>query len=60
MLMKVYKVFDKIIETLTEMNLIDNAVYISRVGADDEKIFNNIRDIKEEDLNYFSMVIVRK
>ena len=59
-LMKVYKVFDKIIETLTEMNLIDNAVYISRVGADDEKIFNNIRDIEEKDLNYFSMIIVRR
>jgi precorrin-2 methylase len=42
------------------MNLLDNAVYIARAGMEDEKIFKNIRDVKEKDLNYFSMVIVKK
>jgi len=27
---------------------------------EDEKIFKNIRDAKKEDLNYFSMIIVKK
>lgn len=59
-LMKVHRVFDKILNMLDDMKLTDNAVYISRAGMEDEKIFKNIRDIKEPDLNYFSMVIVKK
>ncbi|MBI5049475.1 MAG: precorrin-2 C(20)-methyltransferase [Nitrospirae bacterium] len=59
-LMKVHKVFDNILKTLNEMNLLNNAVYVLKTGMEDEKIFNNIRDVKEQDLNYFSMVIVKK
>jgi precorrin-2/cobalt-factor-2 C20-methyltransferase len=59
-LMKVHRVFDKVLKILDGMNLTDNAVYISRAGMDDEKIFKNIRDIKESDLNYFSVVIIKK
>lgn len=59
-LMKVHKVFNEIRKTLNEMNLLDNAVYITQAGMKDEKIFKNIRDVKEKDLNYFSMVIVKK
>ena len=42
------------------MNIVNKAVCVSRVGMEDEKIFTDIRDIKQEELNYFSMVIVRK
>ncbi|NCO82988.1 MAG: precorrin-2 C(20)-methyltransferase [Nitrospirae bacterium CG_4_10_14_3_um_filter_44_29] len=59
-LMKVNKVFEQIMQTLAEMNLMDSAIYISRAGMEDEKIFKNIRDAKKEDLNYFSMIIVKK
>lgn len=59
-LMKVHRVFDKVLTILNEMNITNNAVYISRAGMDDEKIFRNIKDIKETDLDYFSMVIVKK
>lgn len=59
-LMKVNKVFENIMHTLNEMNLINKAVYISKVGMEDEKIFSNIRDVKKEDINYFSMVIIKK
>jgi precorrin-2/cobalt-factor-2 C20-methyltransferase len=59
-LMKVHRVFDKVLKILDGMNLTDNAVYISRAGMADEKIFKNIRDIKEGDLNYFSVVIIKK
>ncbi len=59
-LMKVHRVFDKILKTLEEMNLLNNSIYISRAGMKDERIFKDLRDMKEEDLNYFSMVIIRK
>jgi precorrin-2/cobalt-factor-2 C20-methyltransferase len=59
-LMKVNKVFNEILSLLSEMNLVENATCISRAGMEDEKVFKNIEEIKQEELNYFSMVIVRK
>jgi precorrin-2/cobalt-factor-2 C20-methyltransferase len=59
-LMKVHRVFEKLLNALTEMNLIDNAIYISKAGMEDERIFANIRDVKEKDLNYLSVVLVKK
>jgi precorrin-2/cobalt-factor-2 C20-methyltransferase len=59
-LMKVNKVFEDIMNTLTEMNLMNNAIYISRAGMEGEKIFKDIKDVKEGDLDYFSMIIVKK
>jgi precorrin-2/cobalt-factor-2 C20-methyltransferase len=59
-LMKVHRVFDKVLKILDELHLTANAVYVSRAGMEDEKIAKDITALKEEDLNYFSMVIVRK
>ncbi len=59
-LMKVHRVFGNVAKILSETGLTDNAVYISRAGMDDERIFRNIRDIKESDLNYFSLMIIKK
>ncbi len=58
-LMKVNKVFDSIRKILESKQLLDKAVYISRAGMDDERIFKDIRDVGEGDLNYFSMVVVK-
>lgn len=59
-LMKVHRVFDNVLNILNEMNLTNNAVYISRAGMEDEKIFKNIRSVKKDDLDYFSMIIIKK
>ncbi|GBE03291.1 MAG TPA: precorrin-2 C(20)-methyltransferase [Nitrospirae bacterium] len=59
-LMKVNKVFNEILEILSGMGLVENAKCISKVGMKDEKIFEDIREIKEEELNYFSIVILKK
>ena len=59
-LMKVHRVFDKVMGVLRDMNLLDNAVYISKAGMEDERIFRKIGEVKEDDLNYFSMIIVKK
>jgi precorrin-2/cobalt-factor-2 C20-methyltransferase len=59
-LMKVHKVYGKVLNILDEIGLTRNAVYVSRSGMDDEKIFKDIRKIKEGDLNYFSVMIIKK
>jgi precorrin-2/cobalt-factor-2 C20-methyltransferase len=59
-LMKVHRVFGKVLSILDDLRLTSGAVCISRAGMEDEKIFTDIRAMKEEDMNYFSMVIVRK
>jgi len=59
-LMKVNKVFNEVLGLLDGMGLVENARCISKVGMKDEKIFEDIREIKQEELNYFSMVIVKK
>jgi precorrin-2/cobalt-factor-2 C20-methyltransferase len=59
-LMKVHRVFGRILRILDDLQLTPHAVCVSRAGMEDEKIFTDIRAIKEEDMNYFSMVIVRK
>jgi precorrin-2/cobalt-factor-2 C20-methyltransferase len=59
-LMKVHKVLEKVIRTLDDMHLTSHAVYVSRAGMEDEMIVRDIKALKEEDMNYFSMVIVRK
>ena len=59
-LMKVHRVFSTLFDTLEKMVLVDRAVYVSEAGMPGERIIRNLRDVKEQDLNYFSMVIVRK
>lgn len=59
-LMKVNKVFDAVKETLVQMHLAAQAVYVARAGMDDERIVKDITRVRNEDLNYFSLVIVRK
>jgi precorrin-2/cobalt-factor-2 C20-methyltransferase len=59
-LMKVNKVFDAVRETLIRMNLAKHAVYVARTGMPDERVYRDITRIRNEDLDYFSLVIVRK
>ncbi len=59
-LMKVNKVFGTVRDTLTKMDLAAKAVYVARAGMDDERIYKDIGQVQEKDLNYFSLVIVRK
>ncbi len=59
-LMKVNKVFDTVRDTLVKMKLAAGAVYVARAGMDDERIVKDITRVSDEDLNYFSLMIVRK
>lgn len=59
-LMKVYRVFDKIVELIKKMDLLGNAVYVKRAGMEEEKIFKDITKITKDDLDYFSLIIITK
>jgi precorrin-2/cobalt-factor-2 C20-methyltransferase len=59
-LMKVYKVFDRIVATLADLDLLGQAVYVSRLGMADELVSTDLAGLKMRDLDYFSLVIVKK
>jgi len=59
-LMKVYKVFDKIMRYLADAGLIEGAIYVSKAGMREEAVIRRLGDVKKEDLSYFSLIIVRR
>ncbi len=59
-LMKVNRVFDDVLAVLKEMGLKDKSVFISRCGTEDERIIRDIETLKGKELDYLSMIIVRK
>ena len=59
-LMKVYKNFYEIAETLDNHEMSNKAILVSRCGLPDEKIIYNINEHKHEHLNYLSTIITRK
>ncbi len=59
-LMKVSKVFGAVRDILVRMGLAAGATYIVRAGMDDERIERDILKVRDEDLSYFSLLIVRK
>jgi len=59
-LMKVSKVFGAVRDLLIKMGLAAGATYVVRAGMEDERIERDILKVRDEDLSYFSLVIVRK
>ena len=59
-LMKVNRVFDDVLAVLEEMGLKDKSVFISRCGTAEQRIVWNLDLLKGKELDYLSMVIVRK
>jgi precorrin-2/cobalt-factor-2 C20-methyltransferase len=59
-LMKVNRIFDRLVETLESMGLIDRAVLVSRAGWPEERVVFDLKSLKGEKLDYFSTIIVKK
>jgi len=59
-LMKVYKNFGEIANTLTAENMAKQAVMVSRVGLPDEKRIDDIEAHKDEKVNYLSTILTRR
>lgn len=58
-LMKVYRVMDRICNLLREAGLLGNAIYVEKAGMHDQRIITDLSVIPE-DPHYFSTIIVRK
>ncbi len=58
-LMKVHRVIDNLIALLSELNLLDKATLVERVGMADERILTDLA-VLDGQVHYFSTIIVRK
>lgn len=59
-IMKVYKNFSEIIRLLEEYHLLENAVLVSRIGLDGERIIQDVSAHKNDKINYLSTILVHK
>ncbi|MEE9259708.1 MAG: precorrin-2 C(20)-methyltransferase [Candidatus Scalindua sediminis] len=59
-LMKVAKKLDEVIELLKEMNLIENSLFASYVGFNNELITHDLNSLRGSGKGYLSVIIVRK
>ena len=58
--LKINTVFDKVLNILEELNLVEKCVYVSRCTTEDEKIIRDISKLKGQKLDYLSLLIVRR
>ncbi len=59
-LLKTYRHFEEIYRALEELDLLDQAVCISRCGLDGETVVENLRDYQGQPMPYLSMIIIKK
>ena len=59
-LMKVYKNFGEIVDTLTRHEMAQQATLVSRCGLPDENIIEDISTHKNDKINYLSTIITRR
>lgn len=59
-LMKVSRVFDRVYALLQELGLTDSAVFVRRVGSGQQEVVFDISTLVGRELDYLSMLIVRK
>jgi len=59
-MLKVYRHFGAIYQTIEELGLLDCATCISRVGLNGEVVVYNLRALQNRDLPYLSLLIIKK
>jgi precorrin-2/cobalt-factor-2 C20-methyltransferase len=59
-ILKTYRHFAEIYQTLEDMDLLDRTTCISRCGLDGETVVENLRELKGRELPYLSMIIIKK
>jgi precorrin-2/cobalt-factor-2 C20-methyltransferase len=57
-LLKVHKVFDRVLALLKEMSLVQGSVYVRRVGTTLEEVVFDLDSLAGRDLDYLSQLIV--
>ncbi|MFB5190760.1 precorrin-2 C(20)-methyltransferase [Alicyclobacillus fastidiosus] len=58
--LKVAKVLDVIIKLLDELDLTDQAMVCTKVTSANERVWYDVRDLKGAELNYLTLMVVRK
>ncbi len=58
--MKVHKVMPRLVGLLEELGLADKAVLVERCSLADQKIWTNIREAADQEIHYFSTMVLRK
>lgn len=59
-LMKVNKLLLDALTNLEQLGLLGKTTYVRRASTDHERIVRNLNDLTEQDLDYFSLLIIRK
>lgn len=59
-LMKVYKNYDEVINLLLDEKLENCSIAVSNSSKDEEVIYKNIKDMKKEDVSYFTTILINK
>jgi precorrin-2/cobalt-factor-2 C20-methyltransferase len=59
-LMKVHRVMKKLVGLLEELGLLENTVLVERTSLKDQRIRRDLKAAAQEEIHYFSTMIVRK
>jgi precorrin-2/cobalt-factor-2 C20-methyltransferase len=59
-LLKVNKIFNALLDILQDLDLTQNAVFVRRCSTDVEEVVFDLERLRDQSLDYFSLVIVRK
>jgi len=58
-LLKVYRAFARLRALLERRGLAGQAVYVKRIGLEGEQLVRDLAEVREEDLDYLSLILVR-
>lgn len=59
-MLKTYRQFDDIYETLENLDMLSNATFLCRLGTEEENIVRDITQLKNSSTPYLSLIIVKK
>ena len=59
-LLKVHAVWERVLELLEQLGLVSQATVVTRAGSPEQRITWDIRELRGQKLDYFSLVLVKK
>lgn len=59
-MLKTYKQFKDIYQTLEELDLLNKATFVCNLGTDEQKIVNDLTKLKDANTPYLSLIIIKK
>ncbi len=59
-LLKVNRVFDRVLAVLEALDLAGRAVYVRRCGTAEQEVVRDIRSLRGKELDYLSLLIIKK